>query len=106
MDFEWNMVPSPESSLSPHLLAQSMPYALPNPESSNTTSMLDMPLSQIGKIPDQRSGFEMTQGVLSPLIFLGRNKDLCSQRSKYESYGALRGCDLGVRDCLLVYCGK
>ena len=28
------------------------------------------------------------------------------QRSKYKSYGALRGCDLGVRDCLQVYCGK
>ena len=27
------------------------------------------------------------------------------QRSKYKSYGALRGCDLGVRDCLQVYCG-
>ena len=67
-DFDWNMVPSPESGLSPHLLAQSLPYALPNPESSNTTSMLDMPLSQIGEIPDQRSGFEMTQGVLSPRL--------------------------------------
>ena len=67
-DFDWNMVPSPESGLSPHLLAQSLPYALPNPESSNTTSMLDMPLSHIGEIPDQRSGFEMTQGVLSPRL--------------------------------------
>ena len=68
MDFNWNMVPSPKSSLSPHLLAQSLPYALPNPKSSNTTSMLDMPLSQIGKISDQRSGFKMTQGVLSPCL--------------------------------------
>ena len=41
-----------------------------------------------------------------PLICLGRNKDLCSRRSKYKSYGALRGCNLGVRDCLQVYCGK
>ena len=40
------------------------------------------------------------------VICLGRNKDLWSQRSKYKSYGALRGCDLGVRDCLQVYCGK
>ena len=40
------------------------------------------------------------------LICLGCNKDLWSQRSKYKSYGALRGCDLGVRDCLQVYCGK
>ena len=44
--------------------------------------------------------------VGSKMICLGRNKDLCSQRSKYKSYGALRGCDLGVRDCLQVYCGK
>ena len=28
------------------------------------------------------------------------------QRSKYKSYGALRGCDLGARDCLQVCCGK
>ena len=42
----------------------------------------------------------------TPLICLGRNKDLCSRRSKYKPYGALRGCDLGVRDCLQVYCGK
>ena len=41
-----------------------------------------------------------------PLICLGCNKDLWSQRSKYKSYGALRGCNLGVRDCLQVYCGK
>ena len=40
------------------------------------------------------------------MICLGCNKDLCSQRSKYKSYGALRGCNLGVRDCLQVYCGK
>ena len=40
------------------------------------------------------------------VICLGCNKDLCSRRSKYKSYGALRGCDLGVRDCLQVYCGK
>ena len=40
------------------------------------------------------------------VICLGCNKDLWSQRSKYKSYGALRGCDLGVRDCLQVYCGK
>ena len=40
------------------------------------------------------------------MICLGCNKDLWSQRSKYKSYGALRGCDLGVRDCLQVYCGK
>ena len=39
------------------------------------------------------------------VICLGCNKDLCSQRSKYKSYGDLRGCDLGVRDCLQVYCG-
>ena len=44
--------------------------------------------------------------VGSKMICLGRNKDLCSRRSKYKSYGALRGCDLGVRDCLQVYCGK
>ena len=43
---------------------------------------------------------------LKAVICLGRNKDLWSQRSKYKSYGALRGCDLGVRDCLQVYCGK
>ena len=42
----------------------------------------------------------------STLICLGHNKDLWSWRSKYKSYGALRGCDLGVRDCLQVYCGK
>ena len=42
----------------------------------------------------------------TPVICLGCNKDLCSWRSKYKSYGALRGCDLGVRDCLQVYCGK
>ena len=40
------------------------------------------------------------------VICLGCNKDLCSWRSKYKSYGALRGCNLGVRDCLQVYCGK
>ena len=39
------------------------------------------------------------------LICLGCNKDLWSQRSKYKSHGALRGCNLGVRDCLQVYCG-
>ena len=44
--------------------------------------------------------------VLVLVICLGCNKDLCSWRSKYKSYGALRGCDLGVRDCLQVYCGK
>ena len=36
------------------------------------------------------------------VICLGCNKDLWSQRSKYKSYGALRGCDLGARDCLQV----
>ena len=40
------------------------------------------------------------------VICLGRNQDLWSRRSKYKSYGALRGCNLGVRDCLQVYCGK
>ena len=40
-----------------------------------------------------------------PVICLGCNKDLCSRRSKYKSHEALRGCDLGVRDCLQVYCG-
>ena len=40
------------------------------------------------------------------LICLGCNKDLWSWRPKYKSYRALRGCDLGVRDCLQVYCGK
>ena len=40
------------------------------------------------------------------VICLGHNKDLLSRRSKYKSYGALRGCNLGVRDCLQVYCGK
>ena len=40
------------------------------------------------------------------VICLGHNKDLWSRRSKYKSYGALRGCNLGVRDCLQVYCGK
>ena len=43
---------------------------------------------------------------LWPVICLRRNKDLWSWRSKYKSYEALRGCDLGVRDCLQVYCGK
>ena len=42
----------------------------------------------------------------APVICLGCNKDLWSRRSKYKSYGALRGCDLGVRDCLQMYCGK
>ena len=41
-----------------------------------------------------------------PVLCQGCNKDLWSRRSKYKSYGALRGCDLGVRDCLQVYCGK
>ena len=41
-----------------------------------------------------------------PMICLGCNKDLWSWRSKYKSYGALRGCDLGVRDCLQVCCGQ
>ena len=40
------------------------------------------------------------------MICLGCNKDLWSRRSKYKSYGALRGCGMGVRDCLQVYCGK
>ena len=44
--------------------------------------------------------------IIILLICLGCNKDLWSQRSKYKSYGALRWCDLGVRDCLQVYCGK
>ena len=35
--------------------------------------------------------------TMTTMICLGRNKDLLSQRSKYKSYGALRGCDLGVR---------
>ena len=50
----------------------------------------------------------VTKGQRAPnvLICLGCNKDLRSRRSKYKSYGALRGCDLGVRDCLQVYCGK
>ena len=47
-----------------------------------------------------------TLAVGSKMICLGCNKDLCSWRSKYKSFGALRGCDLGVRDCLQVYCGK
>ena len=42
----------------------------------------------------------------SLVMCLGCNKDLRSWRSKYKSYGALRGCNLGVRDCLQVYCGK
>ena len=40
------------------------------------------------------------------VMCLGCNKDLWSWRSKYKSYGALRGCDLGARDCLQVCCGK
>ena len=51
-------------------------------------------------------GNTMHLNVETALICLGCNKDLCSQRSKYKSYGALRGCNLGVRDCLQVYCGK
>ena len=53
----------------------------------------------------QQAAFDTLQKVIM-VICLGRNKDLCSRRSKYKSYGALRGCDLGVRDCLQVYCGK
>ena len=34
-------------------------------------------------------------GRIATVICLGCNKDLCSRRSKYKSYGALRGCDLG-----------
>ena len=33
--------------------------------------------------------------VGSKMICLGRNKDLCSRRSKYKSYGALRGVRSG-----------
>ena len=40
------------------------------------------------------------------VICQGCNKDLWSRRSKYKSFGALRGCDLGVRDCFQVCCGK
>ena len=39
-----------------------------------------------------------------PVICQGHNKDLWSQRSKYRSYEALRGCDLGARDHLQVCC--
>ena len=55
---------------------------------------------------EQGAARERLKTMIVPLICLGRNKDLCSWRSKYKSYGALRGCDLGVRDCLQVYCGK
>ena len=37
------------------------------------------------------------------LICLGCDKDLWSWRSKCISYVALRGCDLGARDCLQVW---
>ena len=42
--------------------------------------------------------------VGSKMICQGCNKDLWSQRSKYKSYEALRGCHLGARDCLQVWC--
>ena len=53
-------------------------------------------------------GAKFLNGVLYvvTVICLGHNKDLWSQRSKYKSYGALRGCNLGARDCLQVCCGK
>ena len=38
------------------------------------------------------------------VICQGCNKDLWSWRSKYKSYEALRGCNLGVRDRLQVWC--
>ena len=68
-------------------------------------------ICSIGESWRMFSGLEpftnMLQMVVgTAVICLGHNKDLCSQRSKYKSYGALRGCDLGVRDCLQVYCGK
>ena len=53
-----------------------------------------------------RSVITTARGDVGAVIRLGCNKDLCSRRSKYKSYGALRGCDLGVRDCLQVYYGK
>ena len=31
---------------------------------------------------------------------------ISADETKYKSHGALRGCDLGVRDCLQVCCGK
>ena len=42
--------------------------------------------------------------VGSKMIYQGCNKDLWSRRSKYKSYEALRGCDLGARDHLQVCC--
>ena len=46
----------------------------------------------------------LTRSLTTTLMCQGRNKDLWSQRSKYKSYEALRGCDLGARDCLQVWC--
>ena len=63
-----------------------------------------------GKLPEQtdlkQRLFRLEDSLIATVICLGCNKDLCSRRSKYKSYGALRGCDLRVRDCLQVYCGK
>ena len=42
--------------------------------------------------------------VGSKMICQGCNKDLWSWRSKYKSYEALRGCNLGARDRLQVWC--
>ena len=61
------------------------------------TNLTDL-LSQIQQFQDNYNRIT--------LICLGHNKDLWGRRSKYKSYGALRGCNLGVRDCLQVYCGK
>ena len=46
------------------------------------------------------------QSEIPPHGGLQNDMPRMQQRSKYKSYGALRGCDLGVRDCLQVYCGK
>ena len=68
------------------------------------------PLLPLPPLPHPGCLGSVVVGMLHPLegtlICLGCNKDLWSRRSKYKSYGALRGCDLGVRDCLQVCCGK
>ena len=73
---------------------------------AGSSSNPSLPLSSTPDQPSNTLEKSSSMSKKQAVICLGCNKDLWSQRSKYKSYGALRGCNLGARDCLQVCCGK
>ena len=72
-----------------------------SPPTMNTCSkkqhlLMDHPTHQL----------EDGMAILDTLICLGCNKDLWSWRSKYKSYGALRGVQSGGKGLSPGVCGK